>query len=600
MSRRKASRAKDHPTTAYAKVVVAGQILTGGLVRLACKRHLDDLKNGWRRGIKFDEQAANHAMAFFPGFLHLDGDINKSFVLTPVEEFIVGSVFGWMTRKNVRRFRTAYLEMGKGSGKTPLAAGVGLYGLTADEEWAAEIYAAAVTRDQASILFKDAYNMANAAVDELKSRLEIFEHNLAFPETLSFFRPVSSEGRSLDGKRVHMALIDEIHEHRTPIVVEKMDLSKKGRTQPLAFEITNAGYNRESICWTHHEYSRAVLEGRIQNDSWFAYVCGLDPCDNCKRSGRLAPSDDCRKCDDWRDESVWIKTNPNVGVTPQLDYLRKVVHEARGMPSKQNIVKRLNFCIWTEQETRWLDLELWDAGAASIQPEQLLGRPCVIGLDLSSNRDLTAAAKLFLPTDAVPYWDLVVRLWIPSENVAGRVIKDGVPYDQWISEGWIETTPGNVVDKDFIEAAILEDATVFKIVEVAYDRLFADQLVQHLENESPGYVTEKRDAKGEPVKQWCVPVGMGFYSMAAPCKEFERLVQAKILRHGGNPVLRWMAGNVQVKLDPAGNMKPDKQKSTERIDGIVATLLALARAVAQPDGTKPPTSIYEEREPRAL
>lgn len=576
----------DHPTTAYAKAVLAGEITTGRAIRLACQRHLKDLE---RTDLRFDEKAAIHAIDFFP-FLRLNGKRDAPFYLEPWEKFVVGSLFGWKNAAKLRRFTTAYIEVGKGAGKTSLAAGVGHYGLIADGEQAAEIYAAAVTREQAHLLFDDAKNMIENNPD-LANKLDIGMHNIAYKPTLSFFRPVSSEGKSLDAKRVHMALIDELHEHRTDIVVNKMDLGKKGRRQPLTFEITNAGHDQTTVCYQHHAYCIAILEGRIQNDSWFAYICQLDPCADCQKEGKLSPSDNCKKCDDWRDEKVWTKTNPSLHINqPRIEYLRDKVLEAIGMPAKQNIVKRMNFCMWTQQETRWLDLDLWDAGKDPIEQEALRGRVCFAGLDLSSNRDLTALALVFPPADLSRRWIVRLRFWIPAENVDARIKKDAISYDVWIREGWIETTPGNVIDKDFIEAAILEDAEIYRIQEVAYDRFFADQLVQHLEAQKPGW---KED------NQWCVPIGMGFYSMAAPCKEFERLVQGKLIQQGNNPVLRWNAGNVTVKLDPAGNMKPTKEDDKKRIDGIVAILMALARAIVVPKEIKG-ESVYDKREPLTL
>ena len=574
-----------HAVTDYAQKVASGQIVAGQLVRMACKRQLEDLKQGSRRGIYFDPDAADHALDFFPTFLRFGEGVyaGQPFVLQPWEQFIVGSLFGWMAPGGFRRFRVAYIEVGKGNGKTPLAAGIGLYGLMMDGEEGAEVYSAAVTRDQAAILFTDAKKMAESS-PELKSRLDILEHNIAYLDTQSYFRPVSSEARSLDGKRVHMGLIDEIHEHRTALVVDKMRLGTKGRAQPMIVMITNAGYDRQSVCRQQHEYSRAVLERREENDSLFAYIAQLDPCADCKKAGKLAPSDDCKKCDDWRDEKVWPKANPNLDVSIPRLYLRELVREAVGMPAKQNIVKRLNFCQWTEQEERWFDLDLWDAGAADIDFDALKGRICFGGLDLSSNRDLSARSLLFPPQEEGQPWIWIVRLWIPEENVKARVEKDGVPYDVWIQQGFIETTPGNVIDKDFIEEAILEDAEVYKIHEVAYDRLFADQLVQHLEGQKPSW-------KGE--EQWCVPFGMGFYSMAAPCREMERLIGGKLIQHGGNPVLRWMAGNVSTTQDPAGNKKPVKVDDKKRIDGIVSGLMALGRAMVQPQINN--KSVYDER-----
>jgi len=589
----------DHPVKRYADAVMSGEIVAGRLVRLACKRHLDDLGHGARRGFHFAPDLATHALDFFPDFLRLDGNENKPFILQPWETFIVGSLFGWMGPGNLRRFRTAYIEAGKGSGKTPLAAGIGLYGLICDQEWAAEIYCAAVTKDQSYTLFRDAKRMAEANPD-LAAKLEIGEHNIAYPSTLSFLRPVSSEARSLDAKRVQMALVDEIHEHRSSIVVDKMDLGKKGRRQPLMVEITNAGYDRHSVCWQHHEYTRSILEGMELNDLWFGYICQLDPCANCQKSGKTFPDDKCKKCDDWRDERTWIKTNPNLGVSLGPEYLREKVREAIGMPAKQNIVKRLNFCIWTEQESRWLDLDLWDNGSDPIDLESLIGRQCFAGLDLSSNRDLTACTLVFPPEDPVGRWIVLVRFWIPEENVKARVERDLVPYDVWIREGYIETTPGNVVDKDFIEKAILDDARKYRMLRIGYDKMYAEHMVQHLELNRPGYVPDVvvDPLTGTTEKQWCIQIRPG-WSLASASKELDSLILGKKIQHGGNPVLRWNAGNATVKMNEHGDYWPVKIADKKRIDGIEALVIGLARAIVEPpeDTGK---SVYDERPPLTL
>jgi phage terminase large subunit-like protein len=535
--------------TRYAEDVVAGRVLAGPFVRLACARHLRDLKAGRKRGLTFDAALAARAVSFFPDVLRLfEGQhAGQPFTLQPWQQFIVGALFGWKRADGSRRFRNAYIESAKGSGKSPLAAGLAIYMLTADGEASAEVYAAAVTRDQAGIMFRDADRMV-AASPGLKRRIQQSVHNLAHASSGSFLRPVSSEARSLDGKRVHAAFIDEIHEHRDSLVVDKMRAGTKGRRQALIFEITNSGYDRHSVCFQHHEYSRKVVEGVIEDDAWFAYVCSLD------------------EGDEWTDEAVWLKANPNLGVSIPLDYLREQVREAVGMPAKQNIVKRLNLCIWTEQADRWLDVALWDAMDAPVDETLLLGRRCFGGLDLSSTTDLTALALLFPPLEDEDLWTLLMRYWIPADNLMRRVQKDGVPYNVWRDQGLIRTTEGNVVDKDFIEAEVIALAGKYQLAELAFDRMFADQLVTHL--------------MGEGLTM--VPFGQGFYSMAAPTKEFERLVMGGRFAHGGHPVLRWNIANVAVRTDPAGNLKPDKEKSTERIDGVVAAIMALGRATVAP------------------
>jgi len=545
------TRKRTDPVTAYAQAVGAGTIVASRLVRLAGERHLRDLEAGAQRGLVWNLEAARDAIEFFPAVLRLaEGPhAGKPFALEPWEQFVVGSLFGWQVTGGMRRFRTAYIETGKGNGKTPLAAGIGLLGLVADDEAGAQVYAAAVTREQSGILFADAERMV-AASPELAARIAVNVGNLAHIVSGSYFRPVSSEARSLDGKRVHMALIDELHEHPSADVVDKMRAGTKGRRQALIFEITNAGYDRHSVCWQHHEFSRELLEGSRVNDSWFAFVCGLDP------------------GDDWHDERVWAKANPNLGVSVTAQYLREQVEEAEAMPAKQSLVRRLNFCEWTETAGGWIELAVWDRNVGDVP--DLRGQPCFMGLDLSSTTDLTALVLLFpLPDGRVA---LRCRFWMPEANVRQRQTTDRVPYDVWIRAGFIETTAGNVIDHEVILAAVLEEASRYDVQELAYDRWAATWIITQLQQRWP-------EGGGGPQ---VVPFGQGFASMSAPTREFEKLVLAGKLLHGGNPVLRWMLGNVAVEQDAAGNVKVHKGRSAGRIDGIAAALMALGRAMLRP------------------
>ena len=557
------------PVTTYAEDVVAGRTVAGRLVRLACERHLRDLG---RADIHFDAEAAANAIKFF-GFLRLtEGEYaGKPFVLHPAQQFIIGSMYGWKGSDGYRRYRKAYVEMGKGNGKSPMAAGVAVKGLVADDEAGAEIYTAATTRDQAGISFSDCKHMVEGSPELLKM-LEVFEHSIVYKAHHSFIRPVSSEARSLDGKRVHMAIIDELHEHSSNLVTEKMQASTKGRRQPLIFEITNSGYDRTSICFQHHDYSVKVLEGVIEDDGWFAYICTLDPCDACRAEGQVSPKDGCPDCDDWRNEAVWLKANPLLDVSVTSRYLREQVHEAIGMPSKENIVKRLNFCVWTEQAVRWLDLGAWDA-----QPERqdVLGRTCYAGLDLSSTTDLTALVLLF--PDKEGAYDLLPFFWMPEDRIAEKVKQDRVPYDLWVRQGHIIATPGNVVDYDYVRAEITGVGTDGK---KRADPCLTDQYhIQELVKDRWSSVQIGTQLIGDGLE--VVDFGQGFASMTAPSKEWERLLQKKALRHGGHPVLRWMAANVAIQQDAAGNIKPTKDKSTGKIDGIVAGIMGIGRAMVQ-------------------
>lgn len=574
---------KIHPVNDYANKVSEGQILANKWVTLAAKRHLSDIDT---RGVKpskelwFDEKSAQDAINFFPTFLlFYEGEFDgKPFILSPHQAFIVGSIFGWKNGE-FRRFRTAYIEEAKGDGKSPLAAGIGLYCLVADNEPGAEIYAAATMREQAGILFRDAKAFVEGS-PSLRKKLNVGVSSIDYPDKNSFFRPVSSEHRGLDGKRPHVALIDEVHEHPNGMVVDKMRAGTKGRRQALIFEITNAGYDRHSICFQHHEYTEKILLGLIDNDAWFGFMTGLDVCEQCTAEGKTIPQDGCPNCDDWRDEKVWIKATPNLGVTIKKQYLREQVDEAIGMPSKENIVKRLNFCIWTESITKWLPSDKWNACNTPVDPVSLYGRTCYAGLDLSSNSDLTALVLVFPPIEENGKYEILCRFFLPADNMTERVHKDKVPYDVWVRQEYITTTQGNLIDYSFIINQIKQDMTNYQIAELAFDRWGSQKITTDLQD--IGFEIEG--------KRNLIQFGQGFASMSAPTKEVEKMVIGKEFAHGGNPVLSWMVSNVAIKQDPAGNKKPDKEKSTERIDGAVALIMAVGRTMLKGEPTK---SSYE-------
>lgn len=513
------------------------------------------MKDQKRTGLVWRADLAQRAIDFFAEVLILDN--GKPFRLEDYQQFIVGSVFGWLGPDGYRRFRTAYVEMGKGSGKSPMAAGIGLYGLVADGEPSAEVYSAATTREQARIVWKDADGMVQRS-KELSALVNRQVGNLAVPGTGSVFRPLSAETKGLHGPRVHIALIDELHKHQSAEVVDAIRAGTKGRMNALIFEITNSGWDRHSVCWNHRELSLKVLQGVIDNNAWFSYVCGLD------------------EKDDWKDEKVWKKSNPGLGVTIPLRYLREQVAEAIGMPSKENQVRMLNFCEWMEQSVRAIPMDEWDRGAEPIDIAALRGRACFGGLDLARVSDLSAFVLLFPPVAADERWKVLCWFWVPEDDIGRRSLKDRVPYDVWAREELISTTPGNTTDFEFIEARIIELAGIYDIREASFDRTFAGEIIQGLQ------------AEGLTM----VEFGQGFMSMGAPTAELLRMVKAGELQHGGNPVLRWMASNLSVLTDAAGNLKPDKEHSAEKIDGITAICNALGRAMVQP---KPEASPYSER-----
>jgi len=577
------------PVTRYAEDVASGKILAGRLVRQAGERHLRDLEFGPKRGLRWDLDAADYARRFFSVVLRLNGGKWEGlpFELRDWQDFIVGSLFGWKGDDGYRRFRVSYCEIAKGNGKSPLAAGVGHLMAWADKEPRAEVYAAATKVDQAMILFRDAVAMVelSPALDaKLTKSGGNPVWNLADLSTGSFFRPLSSDRKSQSGPRVHCGLIDEIHEHPDATVVEMTRAGTKGRNQALIFEITNSGTDQSSVCYAQRQYSEMILENEtsehpdeaLRNDSWFAYVATLDPCNKCLEEGHRQPAEDCAECDDWRDEAVWEKANPNLGVSIDPKYLREQVREASGMPTKENIVKRLNFGLWVRSSKHAIPMNRWDQGSDTIDLEELRGRTCYGGMDLAKVDDLSAFVLVFPPILADESWKVLSWFWCPEDNVTERSKRaDPIPYAKWRDQGFLTETSGNVTDYTVIQADILKQASQYKIEELAFDRTFGGEIVQGLQQE------------GLEMVQF----GQGFVSMAAPTAELLRLVKKGELQHGGHPVLRWNASNLATATDPSGNMKPDKDRSRDKIDGISALCNALGRAI----GRGVTGSVYDTR-----
>lgn len=554
------------PVDGYAKAVGSGEIIAGPLVRAACARHLNDRKNGSERGLRWDAEAAARAIKFFPVVLRLsEGEFSgEPFILQPWQQFIIGSLFGWKGSDGFRRFRTAYIEIGKGNGKSPMAGGIGLYMLAADGEAGAEVYAAATMRDQARILFRDAAHMVDFS-PQLTKRIQksgIREVlNLAHLESGSFFRPVSSEGRGLDGKRVHCALIDEVHEHPSPVVVAKMRAGTKGRRQALIVEITNSGFDRNTICYQHHEHSQRVVSGLVDDDSWFAYICGLDEGED------PLESNDC-----------WIKANPNIGISITRKYLEEQVAEARNMPADASRVRRLNFCQWVDADNPAIPEALWRAcEVEEIDETELSGLACVGGLDLSGTRDLTALARAYEP-DENGIIHVIVEFWTPKETLVERARSDRAPYDQWVNEGYITATPGRAVDYRFVAQRISELQTEVGLDRIAYD----PYRIKYLETELAEIGVDVR----------LIPHGQGYRKsqeselwMPRSLEQLENLISTGKIRIQRNPALFLAAASAVHSPDPKGNLIYDKRRSTGRIDGLVAAAMAVGSVLADGGGS---------------
>ncbi len=579
--------------TTYARDVVEGRVIANRYIRLACLRHLQDLELGAGRGLRFDQARAGRAIAFFRNLRLHEGQFEgKPFILEPWQGFNIGSLEGWQAQDEdgtwVRRFRNAYIETAKGSGKTPMAAGHGLYSMNSGQA-GVQVFSAAAGRDQSAIAWHDADLMVEKS-PALAARIQRFAHALAGPKESSFTY-VSSEAKNLHGKRVFEAIIDEEHAHPGPDVIDAMRAGTKAWRDAIIFRITNSGFDRHSICWQDHEYSVNVLEGVLEDDSWFAFVAGLDMCDEHRPGG--APIDGCPGCDQWTDEAVWPKANPNIGVSLPVRYLREVVREAQGKPSAQSIVKRLNFCIWTEGSGKWLDVARFVAACDVDGPDPLpAGRTGYGGLDLSSTTDLSAFAFL-APREACPIedhagrcYDLRVWFWMPNENLAERVRRGHVPYDVWAREGWIELTPGNRIDRRYILRRVVGMSG--QLLGLGYDRWGMDEMTRDLQD--AGF---DRDTNG-----FLLPVGQGYSSLAAPSKRLEADIATGWAHHDGNPVLSWMVANAVADQDAAGNVKPDRERSSEKIDGVAAWLDALFAWSVAPAPEEAFASVYEQ--PRSL
>lgn len=531
--------------------------MAGPLVRLAAERHLRDRERAesGEGPYRFDGDAATHAIEFFETVLRLpdtSGEDGKPlpFMLTPYQDFIVGSLFGWKQRgTGLRRFQDGYCEIGKGNGKTPLAAGIGLYLLVLDGENAAEVYSAATTKDQAKILWTDADRMVEVS-PELSALVKRSVNNLLYEDTHSFFRPLSSEHRGLDGKRPHGVMIDELHEHPTPAVVNKMRAGRKGRKQPLIFEITNSGYDRTSVCWEHHEHSRRVLEGLVEDEQWFAYVCDLD-----------------KKDDPVEDSSCWPKANPNLGVSIQREYLQRQVDSARHLPGELNTVLRLNFCMWTGAAARFFDRGKWISCPAAADDDMLKGHPCFGALDLGQSDDFSAFVVLWILPDGTI--GLRVWFWLPQ---AALTKYEQRPYAQWQRAQLLTVTEGDTTDYTQVQDDIERICNEWGVREVGYDKRFAEQLAQTL--------------NGRGITMVDTP--QGFYLNAAIRRTNEWVMEG-LLRHGNNGILDWMADNAVTRTGRDKELRLDKEKARDKMDGVAALVMAADRVVKSSD------SVYEDR-----
>ena len=521
---------------------------------LAYARAARDHATGFQRGLWFDDDAALKAIRFFESELkHHKGEWNGDpFILSDWQTFIVGEIFGWKRADGTRRFREAYVEVPRKNGKSDLAAGVGNYLTFADGEPEAEVYSSATKKDQARIVWASARRQVQLS-PLLNRNAKLYQLSIFDKVSHSRFEPLAADHNSMDGLNPHGNILDELHAHKTREVYDVLDTAMGARRQPLTFIITTAGlYNPESIGFQKHMAAIQILEGAYEADDQFCFIACADP------------------DDDFDDPRVWAKANPNFGISVKPDYIEAQVQKAHREPSAYNTLARLHFGLWTATASRWLTQDDWNLCNLEADDADLEGVLCYGALDLSTTTDLTALVLAF-PDDA-GFYDLKCWFWCPEDSILQRSRRDRVPYDAWAREGYIIPTPGNVVDYNMLRLKLKELSLIYDIRRIAYDPWNAQGLVNDLM--SDGFDM--------------VPARQGFVSMSGPSKEFERLVKSAHLAHGGNPVLKWMASNVVLTRDSADNIKPAKDKSIGRIDGIVAAIMAVDQAQRTDD-----TIIYD-------
>ncbi|QSX09547.1 terminase large subunit [Alkalibacter rhizosphaerae] len=509
----------------------------------------------------YDKAKADRVVAFIENLKHTKGKwAGKKFHLLPWQEQIVRDLFGIVGESGKRQFLTAYVEIPKKQGKSELAAAIALYLLYADNEPSAEVYGAACDRSQASIVFDVAKQMVQMTPALLKrSKITAATKRIVNYSNVGFYQVLSAETGTKHGLNVSGLVFDEIHAQPNRKLYDVLTKgSGDAREQPLFFIITTAGNDKNSICYELHAKALDIKAGRKKDHSFYPVVYGLT------------------EADDWNDEANWYRANPSLGHTISIDRVREAYKNALDNPAEENVFKQLRLNIWTSATVCWIPDHIYNKGDLSIDVASLQGRECYGGLDLSSTSDITALVLVFPPRCEDEKYIILPFFWLPEDTLELRCRRDHVLYDVWEMQGYIQTTEGNVIHYGFIEKFIEELGEKYHIKEIAFDRWNATQMVQNLEG--MGFTV--------------VPFGQGYKDMSPPSKELYKLLMGGSINHGGHPVLKWMAQNVVMRQDPAGNIKPDKEKSVEKIDGIVASIMALDRCIRNKDDDG---SVYDER-----
>ncbi len=510
----------------------------------------------------YDKDAADFVVSFIEQLKHTKGEFyNTPFELIDWQEQIVRDIFGVLKPDGYRQFTTAYIEVPKKAGKSEIAASLALYMLCADGEQRAEVYGCAADREQSSLVFDVACDMVKLCPAlERRCNIRPSRKSIQYSPTNSSYKALSADVAGKSGVSVSALIFDELWVQKDRRFFDMMTVgTSDARRNPLHFIITTAGNDTNTICYEMHQKAVDILEGRKIDPTFYPVIYGADA------------------DDDWTDPKTWMKANPSLGITIDIEKYRAACESAKQNPSEENTFRQLRLNQWVKQSVRWMPMEKWDACAFPVDVDELEGRVCYGGLDLSQTTDITAFVLVFPPRDETEKYIVLPYFWIPEDNIKLRVSRDHVPYDLWERQGLLQTTEGNVVHYGFIEKFIERLGKRFNIRSIAFDRWGAVQMTQNLED--MGFTV--------------IPFGQGFKDMSPPTKELMKLTLEQKIAHGGHPILRWMMDNVFVRTDPAGNIKMDKEKSTEKIDGAVAMVMALDRAIRC--GVSDGDSIYNHR-----
>ncbi len=506
-----------------------------------------------------DKRAAQNAIDFFHECLtHVKGELAKQpFILEPWEQAIIGNLFGWKQPDGLRRYRETLIYVPRKNGKTPIAAGIVCLVLFCDNEIGAELYSAAGDTEQARLVREHVEGMI-VQDEELMSRAKIYKYAITYPEQGSTYKVISSVAKTKHGQNSQLVICDELHVQPDRELVDVLETSTGARREPLIVYLTTTDWDRPSVCNEKHDYAMKVCQGIIKDKAFLPIIYQALP------------------TDDWEDEKVWIAANPNLGVSKKWDYMRRMYKKAKNLPSYENTFKRLDLNIQTSQDVIWISMQAWDKCNGKVDAEALKGCKCYPAIDLSSTRD-TSSLVLAFPLDD-DFLALLPFFWIPADSAREREKRDRVPYNTWARQNFLDKTPGNVIDYRYIRKRINELGELYDFQEIAFDPWNARQLATQLEEEDGFTLVEFRQ---------------GYFSMNEPSKEFERRTLQGKIRHGGHPVLRWQASNVMVMTDPSGSIKPVKteNKDAKKIDGIVASVMTVGRAMLNVDKT----SVYEGR-----